>query len=331
MTASACLTAGFDIVARYPLLIALPVLLDMLLWLGPRLSVAPLALAWQAFINRRLTVVAPTSEAREGYLLMEQLLERVAAEFNLFSAVSPAPLLGVPVLMPARMTSAQPLMDARAIIVVDSLWAVVVWVSLALVVGVMLSTVYLTWIGQRVIRDTDAPLAGVDSLGQVGVRLAGSLVWLVVITGGLLVAVMVVVQGIAMISVMLGSFALLTILSLAFFMALHLLFVVPSIVQMRRSVWQAVRESILLARGDLFNTSLLVLFMMVITQGFMVVWQLPEPGSWAMLVGILGHAVISTALTTALFIFYQERLNFLKTEQKVYTVKEVPVQPMAGD
>jgi hypothetical protein len=60
----------------------------------------------------------------------------------------------------------------------------------------------------------------------------------------------------------------------------------------------------------------------VISQGMDLIWLMPSADTWMALVGILGHAFISTGLLAASFIFYRdlttwvdEALAWLKTHQ----------------
>lgn len=327
----ACLSAGFDIVARHPWLILIPVLLDLLLWLGPRLSIAPMLLGVQGFIHTSLTTQAPTAEAREAYIIVEQSLEQLAASYDLFGFISPAPILGVPVLMPKQLTVARPLTGDRPEIVAATLPAAVLWVGLILGVGAAFSAAYLMGIGYWVLQETESPLPGANSLSYVAKRLLALFAWLIAFIGlfatggGLLIGVA------GMLSPTLSGLLVLFLVPLAFFILLHLIFVVPGVVQMRREPWQAMHESILLTRADIVNASLLILLMMLLAQGFMVIWQLADPAEWTMLISIVGHAVLNTALTAAVFIFYQERLNFLKIVQKIFAIKDVSAHPVAGE
>ena len=58
MSVLACLAAGFDIVARHPLTVSVPLLLDLFLWLGPRLSLAPFFLALDRFFKEAFSTEA---------------------------------------------------------------------------------------------------------------------------------------------------------------------------------------------------------------------------------------------------------------------------------
>ena len=99
------------------------------------------------------------------------------------------------------------------------------------------------------------------------------------------------------------------------------MFTVPGIVQLRRGWFQAIKESLLLTRSDFLNVTFLLLLIFVISRGLNYVWTLPEFNSWSAAIGLAGHAFVSTALTAALFIFYQERLNFLEVLQQIRAAK----------
>ena len=99
------------------------------------------------------------------------------------------------------------------------------------------------------------------------------------------------------------------------------MFTIPGIVQLQRGLLQAVKESLLLTRSDFLNVTFLLLLIFVISRGFNFVWTLPEFNSWAATIGLAGHAFVSTALTATLFIFYQERLNFLEVLQQIRAAK----------
>jgi hypothetical protein len=54
------------------------------------------------------------------------------------------------------------------------------------------------------------------------------------------------------------------------------------------------------------------LFMLIvlINIGLALVWNVPADDSWLLLLGLAGHALISTALVAATFVFYQDRLRW---------------------
>jgi uncharacterized membrane protein YdcZ (DUF606 family) len=90
--------------------------------------------------------------------------------------------------------------------------------------------------------------------------------------------------------------------------ALHLLFVIPGLLLGRRRPLQAVAESVLLSHINLSSVIGLVVLAIVIYEGLGQAWSLASSDSWALLVGIMGNAVVATGLTGAAFLFYRDRL-----------------------
>lgn len=327
----ACLAAGFEIVARRPAMILMPLLLDLFLWLGPRLSLAPIFAALERIFRPLWTTGAPAGpEGQQTALLLAQMFNDLAMRFNLFTALSPAPLLGTPSVMGAQLTLERP-MGMRPEIIVASPFVVFGWLIVLIAVGLGINTIYLRVIGRQVIAETESALTGPQPfLVLWGQFIALTLIVLFVV-GTLSLAGLSVAALLGLLSPGLAIFVVTLLFALLMFVVFHLIFAIPGMVQLRRSPLHAIQESILLTRGDFLNVSLLILLILIIARGFNVVWTLPDPATWANLIGIAGHGFVSTALTTTLFIFYQERLSFLPTEQIARASQERPAHSLMGD
>lgn len=308
----ACLTSAFDLLAHAPYLLLPSVILDLFLWLGPRLSaeslIAPLISAAKA---------APNTEMQPLYLAVSEALSEISRSFNLFAVLSPGPLLGTPALMGMRRALESPL-GTRAEIPVPVASVSLGWIALLTVLGLGISTVYLAQIGRHVVAHTEAPVPGPAS----PLRLWGHLLQLAVtglfLFGGASLAASLVVNLAIMLSQALAGLVTMFFLSLTLFVAVHFIYTIPGMVQLRHPPLRAMQESILLARVDFPGVMQAVLVALVLRQGLNFVWTLPAPESWAALVGIGGHAVISTVLIAALLIFYQERLAYLRLLQNAF-------------
>jgi hypothetical protein len=327
----ACLAAGFEIVARRPTLILAPLLLDLFLWLGPRLSLAPLFAALSRFYENLPPV--------EGNLVLldEQMLAQLvqmfsvgAARYDLFAALSPAPLLGIPAVMASQLAVERP-MGVRPEIVIASPFAALGWVALLVIVGLGINALYLRIIGLQVIAETESPLPGPQSVWTLWGRLIIFTLIVLFILGTLLFAGSSLVTLVGLLIPGLAYFALTFLFALLVFVAFHLIFAIPGMVQLRRSPLHAIQESVLLTRADFVGLSLLVLLILIISRGFNVVWMLPDPATWQNLVGIAGHAFVSTALLATLFVYYQERLGFLPKVQTARAPQEIPAPSLISD
>jgi hypothetical protein len=81
------LAAGFDLTAKHPWLLLLPMLVDIFIWLGPRLR-------FQTIIEQLVAELPPEVELME---ITQQLIE-LGPLTNLFSVLS-VPLIGKPALL----------------------------------------------------------------------------------------------------------------------------------------------------------------------------------------------------------------------------------------
>lgn len=325
----ACITTGFEVVARNPQLIVMPLLLDLFLWLGPRLSIAPVVERVRTFSQQWMVADASIPQAAEGYTLMRQGLDKISEGFNLFSMLQPAPLLGVPVLSPLRMTAETPLGQQPAVELSAPIGIALLVVVLSLA-GLFLSALYLRGVGRTVADETDAPVPGPARFAV----LWWALIKLVLLLfSGLFIAstaLAFVATIVGLISMPLAGLILTLASSMGLFIVIHLLFTIPGIVQLRRGVLRAMQESLILTRSDFLSILLLLGLIFIISQGLNVVWTLPASDTWSSLIGLAGHAFVSTALTSALFVFYQERLNFLKLFKQLYAAKttEATIPPV---
>ncbi len=313
----ACVTTGFEIVARNPELVVLPLFLDLFLWLGPRLSIAPVLSAVQEFLLQWQALTPAVAEAADGFRLAGQILEELSQSYNLFSLLHPAPLLGVPVLMPARLSALGPFGQQPAIEIAALLLLLVGAIGL-IVIGLGLTAWYLCGLGREVIAETACPLPGPPSpwtLWRQFIKL-GVLILMFGLSFSLLLSFFAGLIG--LISFEFAGLVITLAAAMTLFIVLHLLFTIPGIVQLRRDTLRAMKESLLLTRGDFLNVLFLLGLIFVISQGLNVVWTLPDPSSWSTLVGLAGHAFVSTALTAGLFVFYQERLRFMQALQRLY-------------
>jgi hypothetical protein len=56
-----------------------------------------------------------------------------------------------------------------------------------------------------------------------------------------------------------------------------------------------------------------VLCVIVLSTGLNYLWSVPPDNSWMTLVGIAGHAFITTALLAASFVYYRDMNTWLQT------------------
>lgn len=306
------LAAGFDVIGRHVWLIAPPVLLDLFLWLGPRLSMTPLLEQLVAFL---LAQPAPDAATAQQMAQAAQLLGQLGERFNLFALLSALPLLNVPSLLAQHPPAAVPPWGQPRVQAVTSVVALMGWLVVLLPVGLTLGLLYLNSVarGVRAGRSSDGrePVTGVETAVLGPVRVIVFAMCLLAI-GVVVVPMWMLLVGAAVAFVPLLGFLVWSLgIGLGSYVILHLLFVVPGLLIGGRGLVQAVWESILLIHTQFPSVLGLMLLVVVISQGLGFVWSLPSADSWLLAVGILGNGCIATGLTAAFFVFYRERIGQL--------------------
>src|SRR4030095_15914210 len=99
---------------------------------------------------------------------------------------------------------------------------------------------------------------------------------------------------------------------------------IHGIILQRRNIFGAIWDSIRLVQANLSGTLGLFLLVTIISLGLGVIWNYPPDDSWFLLIGLAGHALISTALVAATFVFYQDRYRWMVEVQQLWLAKRAP-------
>ncbi|MCD6400549.1 MAG: hypothetical protein J7L73_01355, partial [Anaerolineales bacterium] len=71
-------------------------------------------------------------------------------------------------------------------------------------------------------------------------------------------------------------------------------------------VIQSIKEGIKTLNYTLPATGIFLLVVFIISQGLDLVWRIPDESSWLLIIGVIGHAFVSTGLLASSFIFYRD-------------------------
>lgn len=297
------IAAGFDLTSKHLWLLILPVVLDTFLWLGPRLS--------GRLLIERLVALLPSDQAVAD--LSAQLLA-LAPRTNLFTSLS-IPLLGVPALMVGATPQKTPL--PTQIVEMDSAG---LWLGLFLLftlVGALLTAVYFTLIAREVGAEDGRAAWLAPGPGQA-IRLWTRLLLLglVLLASGFLIYLLLLPVSLLLSFVSAGLATIIFFMGpvLLMWLVIYLFFAPHGLALHGRSLYQAATESLRIVRVYVFSVLGLILTLFIIRNLASTLFLLADDGSWLTLFSILGHAFISTSLTTATFIFYRDRYQLLYTE-----------------
>lgn len=293
------LRAGFDAIASHIGLILMPLGLDLLLWLGPRIGVSTLM---QPLLDEMARIAPasglPQTDINSMITVYGEMLDRI----NLLAVLRTIPI-GVSSLMSGRMPIESPL-GTPTVVQVESLPQLLGLVVVLTVIGWFLGGLYFQRVAMLV--STRSPSSSPSTAGRAAIQtILYSIIFLVLIWSIGLPALFLVYMGFAINSV-LGQALLLFLAFLSLWLIVPLFFSPHGIFISRQSAFASFLGGFRLARFTLPTSSLFVLTVFLVGMGLNTLWIVPAEDSWLVLVGLLGHAFITTALLTASFIYYHD-------------------------
>jgi hypothetical protein len=297
----ASLMAGFDSVASHIALILPPVLLDLFLWLGPHLRLKQFL---QPVIDKLPSMAIAFPSSFPDLSTIQAAWSGIADQFNLFIILRTFPV-GITSLLSFEMAVKNPL-GGPASLDAGSFVGILGWALFLVFLGWIGGAYYYYWVSKVALK------SDVRSLGKsLNQAVLLSLIWV-----GLLfligLPVLVLLTILTAVSSVLGQVAMFAGAIILIWLVMPVFFSAHGIFTMQLDALRAILNSLRMVRFTLPNTGLFLLLFVVINQGLNFLWNTPPMDSWLMLVGIAGHAFVSTALLAASFIYYRDINVWLK-------------------
>ncbi|MFZ5822581.1 MAG: hypothetical protein ACOYYJ_22030 [Chloroflexota bacterium] len=302
------LKAGFDVIASNILVILLPLALDLWLWLGPHLRVDHL---FKPFFDEMSRYSGLSGLPSAEVVRVQQAYAALSAElqtFNLMSVLRTFPI-GVFSLMSGRMPGETPLGAATVIQVEDPL-ALLGWMALLTLAGWVSGGLFFRWVS-LVVADPSKPTPFRFGY-SVAQAILFSLLW-IFLAFMIGIPVFVALALVVLASPLLAQAMLLIIGLLSMWLVVPVFFAPHGIFMRQENAFISIYTSLRMARFTLPTSSLFVLSVLLIAYGLNYLWNIPSSNSWMALVGITGHAFITTSLLAASFIFYRDMQVWLQT------------------
>jgi hypothetical protein len=297
---------GFDTAANRAGLLLFPLTLDLLIWLGPALRVRQLI---NRFSELMFSVSASTAlQPAESVEAARQVWTVFAERMNLWIALRTYPV-GIPSLMAGRLPAGKPeLISASGFEI--STWggAFVLWVLLS-ITGLIFGSLYSVAVASTAVPQAEQRTAFKDALWITG-QIFLLTILLLVLLAAATVPVFCILTVVVFVNPALGNFAALLVMGGLVWFFLPLFFAPHGVIIYRVRAWEAIRRSLRLTRTTLPSTGLFFLSALLLSQGMDLLWRVPAENSWLTLVGLFGHAFITTALLAASFIYYQQADHF---------------------
>jgi len=308
----ASLQAGFNVVSNHVVLILLPVFLNIALWLGPRLSVGKwygsLLADWIILLKQSGLPAKELAVYTENAPALVDFMDKL----NWLSWIRTLPI-GIPTLMldlPGKLPMPTPL-GLQNVIQLSSVTVVVSSVLLLTFIGWLGGGLYFQIVARASLGESEASIGVLRAIAQTVLL---SILWGI----GLMIIVLpllLIITVVTMISALLAQIAFFVILFFMFWLVVPLFFTPHGIFVRKQNAVVSMMSSLRMSRFTLPTSSMFVLSVFLLSRGLGYLWSVPASDSWLLLVGIVGHAFISTTLLAASFVYYRDMSNWL---QNVY-------------
>ena len=298
------LVEGFNTVASNVYLILFPILFDIFLWLGPRLRVKQffLPLVMEA---SELSSSAYGVEAADFIESSRQIWTSLLDQLNLFYGLRTFPV-GVPSLLVSYFVDKNPIGNPLSIEIVSGR-LIMLWISALLLVGLMLGSLYYALVARAAIdqRTLDWSML----VNQSAQAMILSLI-LLVASALLMVPVSCLLSSLLVMIPSLGSLPFLILGFVLVWVLLPLVFSPHGIFAGELKATRSIVTSFRFVRSMMAGTGMFFIMLIMIGYGLDILWTTPQADSWLLLVGIFGHAFISSGLLAASFKYYDHGIKW---------------------
>ncbi len=301
------LAAGFNTVANHVYLILFPITLDLLLWLGPHVRIKAL---FEPFVAQFPALLAGVNVTDQASLIStwEELWKAFLEHFNLLSLLRVYPI-GVPSLFSSTGPIATPLGSSPVIELNSVLGLFAAWLVLT-GLGIAGGTLFFSEIARNT--EPDRVRFSFRRYTWQFVQILLLAVALVVILIIFSIPTSIMLTVLMMFSPSVAQISLFFLVLLLLWLLVPLVFAPHGIFVYQQNVLTSMRTSMHLVRYFLPGTGIFLLVALLLGSGMDILWRVPAENSWMALVGIFGHAFVSTGLLSASFIYYLGGIRWMK-------------------
>ncbi len=266
------LRAGFDAVASNLTVALIPLALDLLLWLGPRLRVDRLFRPIFDEMSRYASFSGISSSDLKtlqdnSFLLLDQL-----KRYNLLGTLRTFPI-GVFSLMSGTMPGKTPL-GIPTSIQVNSVFTLLGWLILLTLIGWLFGGLFFRWVSLIVVSPSQ-PVNARFGRSILQTMLLSLLYFMLLIMIG--TPILIVLALLIAASPLLAQGMLLILGLLSMWLIVPLFFSPHGIFMRQQNAFSSIYTSLRMARFTLPTSSLFVLSVILIAYGLNFLWNIPSP------------------------------------------------------
>jgi hypothetical protein len=289
--------AGFDAIASRISAILLPLVLNLLLWLGPRLRMDDMFKQMEGDLVRFWRAGRiPAEEIQQ----MLELYKEMSQSVNLFGLIRTLPI-GISSLFAPNQSAALTPLGGPEVLQVNVL-NFPLWLMLLVFIGWVGGALYFRDVAWAALADKAVSIRVLRAIAQTALVSILCNIILMAISMPILLILFVAAQ----INALLADLAVLFISLASVWVIVPMFFWAHGVFLNRQNALTSMLSSLQLTRFTLPTSSLFVLTVFLLSYGLGFLWRIPASDSWMTLLGIFGHSFVTTGLLAASFIYYHE-------------------------
>jgi hypothetical protein len=296
--------AGFDTIATHITAILLPLLLNLFLWLGPRLRMNAL---FDLVKGDAIQIWKAGGVSAEDIQRVLTWYNDTIPAVNLFWLLRTLPI-GISSMLFPQATSATPFGNP-SILQVGAL-NLLGWIFLLTLVGWIGGGLYFRSVAWIITSNKeDQRLSIARAISQT---MLISIFWsiLLMMIG---VPIFLILALVLQFSPFIANLLVLFVSLASMWVIIPLFFWPHGVFLKKQNVITSIISSFQMARFTLPTSSMFVLTVFLLTFGLNFLWAIPPEDSWMTFVGIFGHSFVATALLAGSFIYYRDMNIWLQT------------------
>ncbi|MCE9646599.1 MAG: hypothetical protein K8S20_11425 [Chloroflexi bacterium] len=296
--------AGFDKVASHITAILLPLLLNVFLWLGPRLRMDAL---FNSFRSDLISFWQTSGVSAADIKRVLETYDTTLPLVNLFWLLRTLPI-GISSLLFPMDANSTPLGHP-----------VVLQVNAVNLLGWMFLLTLIGWIGGGMYFRNVAYLAtssGRDERPMGILRAIVQTILISILCGMLLMMIgmpiLLVLALVLQFSPLIANILVLLVSLASMWVIVPMFFWPHGVFVRKQNVITSMITSLQMTRFTLPTSSMFVLTIFLLSFGLNFLWSIPPQDSWITLLGIFGHSFVTTALLAGSFIYYRDMNSWLQ-------------------
>ena len=295
--------AGFDTIATHITAILLPLLLNLFLWLGPRIRMDAL---FNLIKGDAIQIWKSGGVPAEDIQRVLTWYNDTIPTINLFWLLRTVPI-GISSLFFSKAESSTPLGDPATLQVTAV--NLIGWMFLLTLIGWVGGGLYFRSVAWITTANKNDPRMSI--LHAITQTMLVSISWsiLLLVIG---LPVFLVLAFMLQVSPFIANLLVLFVSLASMWVIVPLFFWPHGVFIKQQNAITSIISSVQMARFTLPTSSMFVLSAFLLTFGLNYLWTIPPEDSWMTFVGIFGHSFVATALLASSFIYYRDMNNWLQ-------------------